>query len=131
MGDVTAAIFKSLDDARGALVDNKVPIGTIFIYLFQPLFRLSDPGALIAIYANAFGWLGCVGKPLDNCAVYLLNGTKEVVALGDIGEMHVVGAHVASGYVNNREKDRFNVNHIEPDRKGLLISYGSFRIDPF
>ena len=55
MGDVTAAIFKSLDDARGALVDNKVPIGTIFIYLFQPLFRLSDPGTLIAIYANAFG----------------------------------------------------------------------------
>ena len=59
------------------------------------------------------------GKPVDNCAVYLLNASKEVVPLGEIGEIYVVGAHVASGYVNNREKDRFIANHIE-NRKGRL-----------
>ena len=59
---------------------------------------------------------------MDNCAVYLLNGAKELVPLGDIGEMYVVGAHVASGYVNNREKDRFTANNIQPNRKGLLTS---------
>ena len=32
MGDVTAAIFKSLHDVRSSLVDNKVPIGSTFSY---------------------------------------------------------------------------------------------------
>lgn len=45
MGDVTAAVFKSLDDARSALVDNKVPIGNTFVFLlhsFQFHFRVFE-----------------------------------------------------------------------------------------
>ena len=36
-----------------------------------------------------------------------------MVEIGEIGEIYVAGAHLCSGYVNNREADRFVANHID------------------
>jgi len=48
-----------------------------------------------------------------NCALYLLDSDKKLVEKGDIGELYVAGSHLCSGYLNNREMDRFVDNHID------------------
>lgn len=53
------------------------------------------------------------GIPLDNCAVYLLDSSKNLVSLGEIGELYVAGSHICSGYVRSREMERFVKNHID------------------
>lgn len=54
-----------------------------------------------------------IGKPLDNCAVYLLDASKDLIKDGQIGEIYVAGSHLCSGYVRNREMERFLKNHID------------------
>jgi len=51
-----------------------------------------------------------------------------VVEIGDIGEVYVAGSHLCSGYVNNREMDRFILNLIDKDEPGIkkYISYTFF-----
>lgn len=45
--------------------------------------------------------------------------------MGDIGEVYVAGSHLCSGYVNNREMDRFILNLIDKDEPGTskIIAY--------
>lgn len=57
---------------------------------------------------------------MDNCAVYLLDSAKELVEVGEIGELYVAGSHICSGYVRNREMERFVTNHID-DTPGRII----------
>ncbi len=49
------------------------------------------------------------GRPFINTAVYLLDADGREVAPGEVGEIHVVGAGVARGYLNQPEQtaDRF------------------------
>ncbi|KAI9561851.1 hypothetical protein GHT06_012813 [Daphnia sinensis] len=54
-----------------------------------------------------------IGKPMDNCAIYLLNASKELADNGEIGELYVAGRHLCSGYVRNREMERFLKNHVD------------------
>ncbi|XP_045028498.1 tyrocidine synthase 3 [Daphnia magna] len=54
-----------------------------------------------------------IGKPMDNCAIYLLDASKELVDNGEIGELYVAGSHLCSGYVRNREMERFLKNHVD------------------
>lgn len=42
-----------------------------------------------------------------------------MVEIGDIGEVYVAGSHLCSGYVNNREMDRFILNLIDKDEPGI------------
>ena len=57
---------------------------------------------------------------MDNCAVYLLDPEgMHVVDIGDIGEIYVAGSHLCSGYVNNREMDRFVPNQTDADLSGM------------
>lgn len=37
---------------------------------------------------------------MDNCAIYILNSSGELVERGQIGEVFVSGAHIADGYIN-------------------------------
>lgn len=60
-----------------------------------------------------------LGTPLDNCAVYLLDSSKNLVDLGEIGELYVAGSHICSGYVRGREMERFVKNHID-DAQGIF-----------
>lgn len=57
--------------------------------------------------------MSSIGQPLDNCAVYLLDSDKKLVEIGEIGEVYVAGSHICSGYVRNREMERFVNNHID------------------
>lgn len=52
---------------------------------------------------------------MDNCAIYLLDSDKKMVKDGEIGEIYVAGKHLCSGYVNNREMERFVLNHVDND----------------
>ncbi|XP_057376385.1 beta-alanyl-bioamine nonribosomal peptide synthetase ebony-like isoform X2 [Daphnia carinata] len=54
-----------------------------------------------------------IGKPMDNCAIYLLDASKELVDDGEIGELYVAGSHLCSGYVRNREMERFVKNQVD------------------
>ena len=53
------------------------------------------------------------GKPIDNNAVYLLDGQQQPVQMGQVGELYVAGKHVAGAYVNGRETERFSANTID------------------
>lgn len=66
------------------------------------------------------------GKVVDNCVIYLLDPTKEPVESGEVGEIYVAGAHLCSGYVNNREAERFIPNHIE-NASGITSTKSSMR----
>lgn len=46
-----------------------------------------------------------------------------MVEIGDIGEVYVAGSHLCSGYVNNREMDRFILNLIDKDEPGIKKIY--------
>ena len=61
---------------------------------------------------------------MDNCAIYLLDSSKELVRLGDCGEIYVAGYNLCSGYLKNREMDRFLPNFLEnkPGKIAFLIS---------
>ena len=101
MGDVTYAAFQSRDEVLSTLIDDKTPIGTTTIQVV-----VWNSFSITSIQSH-------LGKPLDNCAVYLLDSAMELVDVGEIGEIYVAGSHICSGYVRNREMERFVTNHVE------------------
>jgi acyl-CoA synthetase (AMP-forming)/AMP-acid ligase II len=56
-----------------------------------------------------------LGIPVDNTIIYLLDSELRPVKAGDIGELFVSGANLASGYVNGRDKDKFLNNQLAID----------------
>ncbi|EFA09829.1 beta-alanyl-bioamine nonribosomal peptide synthetase ebony isoform X2 [Tribolium castaneum] len=56
-----------------------------------------------------------IGAPVDNTIVYLLDPELRPVKTGDIGELFVSGLNLASGYVNNRDKEKFLENQLAID----------------
>jgi amino acid adenylation domain-containing protein len=50
-------------------------------------------------YAKQPG-INCIGKPVDQTLVYVLNAHNEPVPIGTPGELHIGGAGVARGYLN-------------------------------
>lgn len=48
-----------------------------------------------------------IGLPIFNTVIYLLDSDYRPVRNGEIGEIYVAGANLASGYVNNRDPDKF------------------------
>jgi amino acid adenylation domain-containing protein/non-ribosomal peptide synthase protein (TIGR01720 family) len=44
-----------------------------------------------------------IGKPQDNVQVYLLNGNRQPVPIGAVGEIYIAGAGVAAGYLKGPE----------------------------
>ncbi|KAH0808989.1 hypothetical protein GEV33_013801 [Tenebrio molitor] len=56
-----------------------------------------------------------IGIPVDNTIIYLLDSELRPVKAGDIGELFVSGANLASGYVNGRDKDKFLNNQLAID----------------
>ncbi|EEB17196.1 firefly luciferase, putative [Pediculus humanus corporis] len=56
-----------------------------------------------------------IGKPIDNCVLYILDEHHHPVRGGEIGELYVSGLNLASGYVRGRDPDKFLENFVEPD----------------
>ncbi|XP_015187502.1 PREDICTED: tyrocidine synthase 3 [Polistes dominula] len=63
-----------------------------------------------------------IGKPLDNCIVYLVNEEMRLVPHGEIGELLVAGKNLAAGYLRDRESHRFldNPHAIDPEYSRLF-----------
>ena len=48
-----------------------------------------------------------IGKPIDNTAIYILDGELNFVPKGVAGEINIVGEGLALGYLNNQEQTAF------------------------
>ncbi len=46
-----------------------------------------------------------IGKPIDNCEIYLLDPNENPVAVGQIGEVYVAGHCLARGYLNDSKEN--------------------------
>ncbi|KAK2589317.1 hypothetical protein KPH14_007867 [Odynerus spinipes] len=58
-----------------------------------------------------------IGKPIDNCIVYLVNKDMHLVPQGEIGELLIAGRNLAAGYLRDRESHRFfdNPHVVDPE----------------
>ncbi|XP_011307568.1 N-(5-amino-5-carboxypentanoyl)-L-cysteinyl-D-valine synthase [Fopius arisanus] len=58
-----------------------------------------------------------IGRPLDNCIIYLVNEDLRLVAHGDVGEVVVAGRNLAAGYIRGRDPHKFvsNPHAIDPE----------------
>lgn len=62
---------------------------------------------------------GCIGRPVVNKEVYLLDDYLEPVPPGIIGEMYIAGSGLANGYLDLEEetKERFIKHPFKPDKR--------------
>ncbi|XP_012526136.1 tyrocidine synthase 1 [Monomorium pharaonis] len=83
-----------------------------------------------------------IGKPIDNCIIYLVNKDMQLVSQGETGELIVAGRNLAAGYIREQDTHKFldNPHAIDPEYprifrtgdyakivKGLIIFEG--RVD--
>ena len=75
--------------------------GTVIRHLYGPTeVTLCAASYAVGPGANAAGAVLPVGRPLDNTAVYVLDGFGGPVPAGVTGELYVAGAGLARGYLN-------------------------------
>ena len=51
-----------------------------------------------------------IGKPLDNCVIYIVNKEMRLVPQGEVGELVVAGKNLATGYIRDNESRKFQDN---------------------
>nr|XP_012229480.1 PREDICTED: N-(5-amino-5-carboxypentanoyl)-L-cysteinyl-D-valine synthase [Linepithema humile] len=58
-----------------------------------------------------------IGKPIDNCIIYLVNKDMRLVPQGEVGELIVAGRNLAAGYIRGRDAHKFldNPHAIDPE----------------
>lgn len=56
-----------------------------------------------------------IGYPIFNTGIYALDDEMRPVPRGQQGQLYLTGKNVSLGYVNGREKDRFNANPLSTD----------------
>lgn len=59
-----------------------------------------------------------IGKAINNTRLYVLNEQEQCVPIGVIGELHIGGASLARGYLNNEELSK---NHFIPNSFATII----------
>jgi amino acid adenylation domain-containing protein/non-ribosomal peptide synthase protein (TIGR01720 family) len=71
------------------------------------------------VYEPAQEFIPSIGKPIANSSIYILNDNNELAIDGLIGEIHIAGKGLSSGYLNNPEltKEKFIDNPFEPGTK--------------
>lgn len=57
-----------------------------------------------------------IGRPIDNTAVYVMDGEASLVPPGAYGEICIAGAGVSLGYVGGDDEGRFRPDPFRPDR---------------
>lgn len=60
-----------------------------------------------------------IGKPMDNCEIYLLNNTLTLQPAGYIGEICIAGDCLAKGYLYNPEKTNESFIHCDSINKKI------------
>ena len=68
----------------------------------------------------------CIGKPIANTQIYLLNSHRKPVPIGVPGELHIGGAGLARGYLNRPEltKEKFIPNPFSKEPSARLYKTG-------
>ncbi|XP_034952288.1 dimodular nonribosomal peptide synthase isoform X2 [Chelonus insularis] len=58
-----------------------------------------------------------IGRPLDNCIIYIVDKDLHILPQGDVGELVVAGRNLAAGYIRGRDSHRFvnNPHAIDPE----------------
>lgn len=64
-----------------------------------------------------------IGKPMDNCIVYLVDKDMRLVPQGEIGELLIAGKNLAAGYLRDRESHRFSDNPHVIDPGTLTLEF--------
>ncbi len=67
-----------------------------------------------------------IGRPLANTRFYILDGERELVPIGGVGELYIGGAGVARGYLNRPDltQERFITHSFSPLRTERLYRTG-------
>ncbi len=93
------------------------------------LYGSSEVAADVTIYdTKNIGDLDYVpiGKPIDNCEVYILNSDLNLVEPGEPGELHIAGECLARGYLYRPEltSEKFIPNPIKEANYSTLYKTG-------
>ncbi|XP_029169302.1 uncharacterized protein LOC114939219 [Nylanderia fulva] len=58
-----------------------------------------------------------IGRPIDNCIIYLVNKDMRLIPQGEVGELIVAGRNLAAGYLCERDTRKFldNPHAIDPE----------------
>jgi thioesterase domain-containing protein/acyl carrier protein len=73
-----------------------------------------------------FPTLPPIGKPIDNCKLYILDSAGGLCPIGIMGELHIGGVQVAKGYLNKPQltAEKFVVDSFLNDGEGRLYKTG-------
>ncbi|XP_017788181.1 PREDICTED: tyrocidine synthase 3 [Habropoda laboriosa] len=71
-----------------------------------------------------------IGKPLDNCIVYIVNKEMRLVPQGEVGELIVAGRNLAAGYISDNDTRKFqdNPHAIDPEYSRIYCTGDYARI---
>lgn len=73
-------------------------MGDVTYYLLNDISQLEDMDKVP------------IGRPLDNCIIYIVDKNLNLVQQGEIGELVVAGRNLAAGYIRGRDSHRFVTN---------------------
>ena len=67
-----------------------------------------------------------IGRPVPNSQIFVLDAGLNEVPAGSIGELHIAGANVGRGYLNNPQltREKFIANRFSADRNSRLYKTG-------
>ncbi|XP_017887731.1 uncharacterized protein LOC108629509 [Ceratina calcarata] len=71
-----------------------------------------------------------IGKPLDNCIIYIVNKEMRLVPQGEVGELIVAGRNLATGYIRDVDSRKFHDNPfaIDPEYSRIYCTGDYARI---
>ncbi|KAG0718641.1 Mycosubtilin synthase subunit C [Chionoecetes opilio] len=68
-----------------------------------------------------------IGRPIDNCLIYLMGSDGGQVEEGKMGELYAAGLNVAQGYVGGTQPDKFLPNqHVNDPTYSVLYRTGDY-----
>lgn len=84
-----------------------VPFEPVYPYVFANEYGPTEATVAITCYnMTKYEPDVPIGKPMDNTAIYIVDGAGRRVPLGALGELWVAGEQVTGGYLNRPEKTK-------------------------
>jgi amino acid adenylation domain-containing protein/thioester reductase-like protein len=113
---ITEDVVSLLRETRGCRLHNHY--GPTETHVVTALTLSGDP--------NKWPSLPSIGSPIANSQIYILDERRQPVPLGVIGEIHIGGAGVASGYLNRPDlsERRFLPDPFSEDARARMYRTG-------